>query len=112
MSKFIGFNPKSFANDSTIRNDLYQDRQLIQVKQEEFTSALVSAMLNKDPEARKKAMDDMREWNRNNPPDMRVTVRPSTILSRVRAAMTESPERFIKAMPKGMRPGAIAELRQ
>jgi len=108
VAKAIGFNPKALADYSTIKGDIYQDSNLMQVKREQFTSAMVDAILHGDAEARKQATLDMMQWNRDNPA-LRVIVNPSTVMQRVRAARTEGIDRFIKAMPKTMKQSARSE---
>jgi len=110
-AKMVGFNPKSVADYGTVKRDIAQDQRLVGVKREEFTSAIADAILSGDTEARKQAMSDMAQWNRDNP-TLRFTIAPGAIVRRVKEARTEGATRFLKAVPKGMRSQAIEEMRQ
>jgi len=110
LAKAIGFNPKSVADFGSIKRDISQDQRLIQVKREEFTSAMVDAILSGDTEARKQAMLDMIQWNRDNVPAMRVVVNQASVMARVRAARSEGADRFMKTVSKTMKQSAREEL--
>ena len=83
---------------------------MVQVKREEFTSAMADAILSGDTEARKEAMLEMMRWNRDNDPSMRVVVNQAAVMARVRAARSEGIGRFLKTVPKAMRQSAKEEL--
>lgn len=109
-AKAIGFNPKSVADFGTVKRDISQNQRLIQVKREEFTSAMVDAILSGDNEARKQAMVDMMQWNRDNDPSMRVIVDQAAVLRRVQQARMDGISRFTKTVSKPMRESARQEL--
>jgi hypothetical protein len=107
-AKMIGFNPKDVADYGAVKRDLAQDQRLINVKREEFSSALADAMIANDVAARTEALQSMREWNETNP-DMRVSIMPAAIFKRVRDARAEGVDRMLKSLPKGMRSKAMEE---
>ena len=107
-AKMIGFNPKDVADYGAVKRDLAQDQRLINVKREEFSSALADAMIANDLAARTEALQSMREWNEANP-DMRVSIMPAAIFKRVRDARAEGVDRMLKSLPKGMRSKAMEE---
>ena len=109
--KGIGFNPKSAADLSAIKGDILQDQHMVQVKREEFTSAIADAILSGDVDARQQALADMKQWNEDNP-KLRVVLTPGAVLKRVRDAKLEGVQRFLKTVPKTMRSDARAELVQ
>ena len=109
-AKAIGFNPKSVADFGTIKRDVAQDQRMVQVKREEFTSAMADAILSGDNEERLQAMADLRQWNQDNP-SLLVVINPSSIMQRVRAAKMEGADRFLKTVSRPMRSAAREELR-
>ena len=111
VAKAIGFNPKSIADFNSVKSDLYQDQSMLQVKREEFTSALVESILNNDEDARRKAMLELKAWNDNNP-NMRIAISPSSVAQRVQAAKMEGMDRFMKAVPKAMKDMARQEFQR
>ncbi len=109
FAKGVGFNPKSVADFGEIKRGLAQDQRMLQVKREEFTSAMADAILSGDTEARQKAMAEVRQWNQDNP-EMRVAINPATVAQRVRAARQQGAERFLKTVSRPMREAARKEL--
>ncbi len=110
LAKAVGFNPKSVADFGALKAGISQDQRMVQVKREEFTSAMADAILSGDTEARKEAMLEMMRWNRDNDPSMRVVVNQGAVMARVRAARSEGIGRFLKTVPKAMRQSAKEEL--
>ena len=105
FSKAIGFNPKAVADYGQIKRDIAQDDRMVQVKQEEFTSAISDAILSGDTEARKEAMAAVRQWNLDNP-KMIVVINPASVSKRVRDARAEGADRFLKTVSRPMRADA------
>jgi hypothetical protein len=110
LSKAIGFNPKAVADYGQIKRDIAQDNRMVQVKREEFTSAISDAILSGDTEARKEAMAAVRQWNLDNP-KMIVSINPAAISKRVRDARAEGADRFLKTVSRPMRADAREALK-
>jgi hypothetical protein len=110
LAKAIGFNPKAVADYGQIKRDIAQDNRMVQVKREEFTSAISDAILSGDTEARKEAMAAVRQWNLDNP-KMIVSINPAAISKRVRDARAEGADRFLKTVSRPMRADAREALK-
>ncbi|MBP9805540.1 MAG: PLxRFG domain-containing protein [Candidatus Accumulibacter sp.] len=110
-AKMIGFNPKSVADYGAVKRDLAQDQRLINVKREEFSSAIADAILADDQKARAEALQSLRDWNAENP-DARVSITAAAIGKRVRDARAEGATRMLRSLPKGMRNQAREEFAQ
>ena len=83
---------------------------MVQVKREEFTSAISDAILSGDTEARKEAMAAVRKWNLDNP-KMIVVINPASVSKRVRDARAEGADRFLKTVSRPMRADAREALK-
>lgn len=111
VGKAIGFNPQRAAAESEIKRETMLDRNLRLVRYDEIASDWADAILKKDPEKQREALETLRRWNENNP-EMRInpTDLRRAVFRRVQEAKKTSAERFIKSLPRTMRPEAASSL--
>ena len=108
FAKLIGFNPKSVADFGSMKRDITQDQRLLQVRREEFTSAIVDAVVAGDQDAKAAAMERWREWNRNHP-EARISIDAATIRKRVADIRRTADQRLVRSLPKGLKPQGVLQ---
>lgn len=103
--KFIGFNPQRASIESETKREAMLDKNLRTVRMDEIAGDWADGIVRKDPEKVAEARDRLRQWNTDNP-ELRI-MGPSlmhSIQERVRAARMTGEQRFLKSLPKVMRP--------
>ena len=108
VAKAVGFNPKSVADYGVTKRDIMQDERLIDVTRERFTAAIVDAIMSDNETARREAVQEVAEWNRQNP-EARITINPAAIRRRVRDMRAEGPARVVKSLSPSLRQQARKE---
>lgn len=109
LLKFMGFNPQRVATESEIKSMQMQDVALIRVRREEIINRWKNGIINKDREEISEARAMLTEWNRKNP-EMKIRIKPETVLARAKAAQMSSRARYTKAIPVAQRQRMLNEL--
>ena len=112
LGKAIGFNPQRAGIESEAKREMQMDKNLRTVRMDDIASDWADAILRNDTEKRQEAMARLRQWNRDNP-TLRIdgTSIMRSVRERVKAAKLTGSERFIKSVPKAMKPEARESLR-
>ena len=100
--KALGFQPGNVADIQEAKQLQQQDINLHNVKEAGIADKLAQAIIEKRPELRAEAIQDMRSWNADHP-DMRIVINPSQIRQRVRNAQMTAQQRMLKSTPREMR---------
>jgi len=111
LGKFGGFNPQRASVESEAKREVMQDRNMRTVRLDDMASDWADAILRKDQEKVKESIAKVVQWNRDNP---EMLIDGATILravqERVKAGMRTGEQRFIKSVPRTMKPEAMQEL--
>lgn len=107
-AKAIGFNPKSVADYGAVKRASTQDDRLLDVTRERFTSAIVDAIMSDNDIARREAVQEVADWNRQNP-EARITINPAAIRRRVIDMRADGPSRVLKSLSPSLRQQARQE---
>lgn len=107
FGKTIGFNPQRAAVESEAKREIQQNKNLRTVRMDEFASDIADAIIRKDAEDRRSALEKFRQWNQDNP-EMRIDAQQMmrSVRERVKAQAMTAEQRFLKSIPKTMRPEA------
>ncbi len=113
FGKLIGFNPQRAAIEGEIKREAMVDKNLRTVRMDDMASDIADAMIDKDPARVKAAMDRLREWNTENP-ELRIGAdqMARSIRARILANKMTSEQRFLKSVPKAMKPEVRESFRQ
>jgi len=107
FGKAIGFNPQRAAIEGETKRKLMLDKNLRTVRMDDIASDWADGILRKDTEKQKEARERFREWNKNNP-ELRINGNQMlrSVQERVKAARRTAEQRFLKSVPKALRPEA------
>jgi hypothetical protein len=110
VGKMAGFRSTRLADKARVKSDYLADKRILQVKRESIINQMVDGILENDPQKKAEARKEWLDWNRKNPPEMRIRIRPQDIGRRVKAARLTGSERFTKSLTKAQQQRARMEL--
>jgi hypothetical protein len=102
LVKAIGFQPAAIAEETRKMSEIRSDIEIVKSKKTEIYSKLAHAKADKDQEARSDTMQEVRQWNIDNP-DMKIMINHAAIDKKVHEIKATKADRFIKSTPKEMR---------
>jgi hypothetical protein len=97
------------AEESRVKSNMMQDKQLFTVRKDEIVTQWAQAIIAKDSEAKQDAIAKWRKWNKENP-EMRMSKIHGSVQRKVKSIRMSSADRFLKSTPKDQRRAALAEL--
>ena len=109
--KGIGFHPESIAKMQRTISTNMDDISIQRTKEDEFAGRMTRAIIDKDRLKLREIAEEMKKWNRANP-DYRIIITTSQIRRRVHEMKTSKIDRFVRTIPKELRPTIARDLRE
>jgi GGDEF domain-containing protein len=107
--KAIGAQPKDVATAQRAAGDAAQSIAMARVVEGQIADRWARGIIDKDAEAVRKAVTELREWNSRNP-DWPIRITPAQIKARVQAAMLSRDVRLLKGAPPEVRRAVYSTL--
>jgi hypothetical protein len=110
LAKFMGFQPKSVADDSEATGFKKRSESFYTQTSSEIRAQWADALFRKDDAALEKVRGRLDDWNRNNP-DQRITIKMPDVWKKVREMGKDRTQRIADTAPKALR-GQMREMAQ
>ena len=104
VMKFLGFQPAAVARKSGQINEVMRSVQLAKNVEVEIADAWARGINDRDQEAVTAARSKLADWNADNP-EAPIVISNSQIVGRLRALRATKEDRFLKTVPRELRPG-------
>lgn len=108
--KTIGFQPSDVATATRKYVETKVGLDLVRDVEQGIAEKIARSIIEKDPEARAKARQELTDWNAKNP-ESRIVIKDTQILRRVREMNKSREDRTIKRAPPELRGQVRNELR-
>lgn len=109
--KFFGIQPSAVNAEQRPARLIQLSAQRLRQVKGNIHALRAQAIVEKDPEKRRRADEMLRDWNERNP-DARLSVSAPAVLRRVKEMNAERRARLMKSLPKEMRQSAAEEFEQ
>ena len=105
--KAVGFQPTDVSAISDVKSMEMQDIMLLRKVKQTISEMWAIGVHEHDTDASTAARNALSDWNDKNP-EMRIQIKPASILQRVKQMQSTAQERMIHATPKEMKAGVRA----